>query len=188
MGSVRRVVWLSHDAPSFFFWFLQASGGGVLHRSIGIEPPRLHCGRSRGYGSIIVPNTCRRLHRGSPALSCSESHRSPSGRGALSKAAQGFQPGSVEYCLMLVFSFQGSLGIKALKTNLPRLLRRKSSHYIRRWVVLVLDIFIFPLTFQWTFFRPVCQVSHRIYFFCCRQRAARAEALSSHARGHFLRN
>ena len=68
MGSVRRVVWLSHDAPSFFFVFLQASGGGVLHRSIGIEPPRLPCGRAANYGSIIVPNTCHRLRLEQPGF------------------------------------------------------------------------------------------------------------------------
>ena len=46
----------------------RASDGGVLHRSIGIEPPRLHCGRAANYGSIIVPNTCRRLHREQPGF------------------------------------------------------------------------------------------------------------------------
>ena len=46
----------------------EASDGGVLHRSIGIEPPRLHCGRAANYGGIIVPNTCRRLHREQPGF------------------------------------------------------------------------------------------------------------------------
>ena len=46
----------------------RASDGGVLHRSIGIEPPRLPCGRAANYGSIIVPNTCRRLRREQPGF------------------------------------------------------------------------------------------------------------------------
>lgn len=33
----------------------RASDGGVLHRSIGIEPPRLPYGRAASYGSIIIP-------------------------------------------------------------------------------------------------------------------------------------
>lgn len=41
----------------------RASDGGVLHRSIGIEPPRLHCGRAANYGSIIIPGFCHRRLR-----------------------------------------------------------------------------------------------------------------------------
>jgi len=38
----------------------KSPGGGLLGRSIGIEPPRLLHGRAANYGSIISPVCCHR--------------------------------------------------------------------------------------------------------------------------------
>ena len=91
----------------------------MLHRSIGIEPPRLHCGRAANYGSIIVPNTCRRLRREQPgfyrvsciARSFLRSWRThESGSGVLAHSV-----GNVHDAGM--FGFQGSLSGKALENK-----------------------------------------------------------------------
>ena len=98
-GYVRSLFVL--DAPRAG----RASGGGVLHRSIGIEPPRLPCGRAANYGSIIVPNTCRRLHREQPGfyrVSCIARSFLRSWR--THESGSGVQPIALGMCLMPGYS------------------------------------------------------------------------------------
>ena len=47
----------------------KSPGGGLLGRSIGIEPPRLLHGRAASYGSIINPVCCHRLNGSNPPFS-----------------------------------------------------------------------------------------------------------------------
>ncbi|MCD8125028.1 MAG: hypothetical protein LUE23_08340, partial [Lachnospiraceae bacterium] len=44
------------------------SGGSLLGCSIGISPPRLHCGRAANYGSIMIAVLRRRPAGCSPAF------------------------------------------------------------------------------------------------------------------------
>ena len=131
----------------------RASDGGVLHRSIGIEPPRLPCGRAANYGSIIVPNTCHRLHQEQPgfyrvsciARSFLRSWRThESGSGVLAHSV-GKVPDA------WIFSFQGSLSRKALRKLNLRIPCGE----------------ICPLTFQWTFFCPLSGITQNIFLLFC---------------------
>ena len=125
----------------------------MLHRSIGIEPPRLHCGRAANYGSIIVPNTCHRLHREQPgfyrvsfiARSFLRSWRThESGSGILAHSV-----GNVPDAW--IFSFQGSLSLAALRKLNLRIPCGE----------------ICPLTFQWTFFCPLSGITQNIFLLFC---------------------
>ena len=163
----------------------------MLHRSIGIEPPRLHCGRAANYGSIIVPNTCRRLHREQPGfyrVSCIARSFLRSWR--THESGSGFLAHSVgnvpDACM---FGFQGSLSGKALRKQIC-LASCGENPLTIRWVMLSdFGTFLFSLSPFNGHFSARCQVSHRIYFRCGRQRGGRAEALSSHlSMDIFLRN
>ena len=46
----------------------KSSSGGLLGRSIGIQPPRLLYGRAASYGSIINPARCHRPDGSSPSF------------------------------------------------------------------------------------------------------------------------
>ena len=50
------------------FCFGKSSGGRLLICSIGIPPPRLHCGRAANYGSIMIPCACHRRLREQPGF------------------------------------------------------------------------------------------------------------------------
>ena len=109
----------------------------MLHRSIGIEPPRLPCGRAANYGSIIVPNTCHRLRREQPgfyrvsciAHSILRSRRThESGSGVLAHSV-----GNVPDACM--FGFQGSLSGEALRKQICHISCGENPLTIR-WVML----------------------------------------------------
>ena len=152
----------------------------MLHRSIGIEPPRLHCGRAANYGSIIVPNTCRRLRREQPgfyrvsciARSFLRSWRThESGSGVLAHSV-----GNVPDAW--IFSFQGSLSRKAL--------RKQSTHYTLGNAFGFLNIFIFPLTFQWTFFLPLSGIAPNIFLLRKAEGRQGRSVVLSPFNGHFF--
>ena len=162
----------------------------MLHRSIGIEPPRLHCGRAANYGSIIVPNTCRRLRREQPGFYRVSCIARPSGVVAHSrKRLRGSAHSVGNVPDAWIFSFQGSLSGKALRKQIC-LASCGENPLTIRWVMLSdFWTFLFSLSPFNGHFSARCQVSHRIYFCCGRQRGGRAEALSSHlSMDIFLRN
>ena len=145
-GYVRSLFVL--DAPRAG----RASGGGVLHRSIGIEPPRLHCGRAANYGSIIVPNTCRRLHREQPGfyrVSCIARSDEVVAHSRKRLRGSAHSVGNVPDAW--IFSFQGSLSRKALRKLNLRIPCGE----------------ICPLTFQWTFFCPLSGITQNIFLLFC---------------------
>ena len=145
-GYVRSLFVL--DAPRAG----RASGGGVLHRSIGIEPPRLPCGRAANYGSIIVPNTCRRLHREQPGFYRVSCIARPSEVVAHSrKRLRGSAHSVGNVPDAWIFSFQGSLSRKALRKLNLRIPCGE----------------ICPLTFQWTFFCPLSGITQNIFLLFC---------------------
>lgn len=79
-----------------------------------------------------------------------------------------------------IFSFQGSLSGKALRKQIC-LASCGENPLTIRWVMLSdFWTFLFSLSPFNGHFSARCQVSHRIYFCCGRQRGGRAEALSSH--------
>ena len=153
----------------------------MLHRSIGIEPPRLHCGRAANYGSIIVPNTCRRLHREQPSFYRVSCIARPSEVVAHSrKRLRGSAHSVGNVPDAWIFSFQGSLSGKALRKQIC-LASCGENPLTIRWVMLSdFWTFLFSLSPFNGHFSACCQVSPRIYFCCGRQRGGRAEALSSH--------
>ena len=124
----------------------------MLHRSIGIEPPRLHCGRAANYGSIIVPNTCRRLRREQPGFYRVSCIARPSGVVAHSrKRLRGSAHSVGNVPDAWIFSFQGSLSRKALRKLNLRIPCGE----------------ICPLTFQWTFFCPLSGITQNIFLLFC---------------------
>ena len=144
----------------------------MLHRSIGIEPPRLPCGRAANYGSIIVPNTCRRLHREQPgfyrvsciARSFLRSWRThESGSGVLAHSV-----GNVPDAW--IFSFQGSLSLAALRKLNLRIPCGE----------------ICPLTFQWTFFRPLSGIAPNIFLLRKAEGRQGRSVVLSPFNGHFF--
>ena len=88
-----------------------------------------------------------------------------------------------------MFGFQGSLSGKALRKQIC-LASCGENPLTIRWVMLSdFWTFLFSLSPFNGHFSARCQVSHRIYFCCGRQRGGRAEALSSHlSMDIFLRN
>ena len=129
----------------------------MLHRSIGIEPPRLHCGRAANYGSIIVPNTCRRLRREQPgfyrvsciARSFLRSWRThESGSGVLAHSV-----GNVHDAGM--FGFQGSLSGKALRKQICLASCRENPLTIRWVCSRIFGHFYFPSHLSMDIFPPV---------------------------------
>ena len=88
-----------------------------------------------------------------------------------------------------MFGFQGSLSGKALRKQIC-LASCGENPLTIRWVMLSdFWTFLFSLSPLNGHFSARCQVSHRIYFCCGRQRGGRAEALSSHlSMDIFLRN
>ena len=143
----------------------------MLHRSIGIEPPRLHCGRAANYGSIIVPNTCRRLRREQPGFYRVSCIARPSGVVAHSrKRLRGSAHSVGNVPDAWIFSFQGSLSRKALRKQIC-LASCGENPLTRRWVMLSdFWTFLFSLSPFNGHFSARCQVSHRIYFYCGSER------------------
>ena len=154
----------------------------MLHRSIGIEPPRLHCGRAANYGSIIVPNTCRRLRREQPgfyrvsciARSFLRSWRThESGSGVLAHSV-----GNVHDAGM--FGFQGSLSGKTLRKQICRISCGENPLTIRWVCSRIFGHFYFPSHLSMDIFPPVVRYRTEYIFACGWQRGGRAEALFTH--------
>ena len=164
-GYVRSLFVL--DAPRAG----RASDGGVLHRSIGIEPPRLPCGRAANYGSIIVPNTCHRLHREQPGfyrVSCIARSDEVVAHSRKRLRGSAHSVGNVPDAW--IFSFQGSLSGKALRKQIC-LASCGENPLTIRWVMLSdFWTFLFSLSPFNGHFSARCQVSHQIYFCCGSER------------------
>ena len=144
----------------------------MLHRSIGIEPPRLPCGRAANYGSIIVPNTCRRLHREQPGFYRVSCIARPSGVVAHSRKrlrGSAYSVGNVPDACM--FGFQGSLSGKALRKQICRVSCGENPLTIR-WVCFrILGHFYFPSHLSMDIFPPVVRYRTE-YIFAAEGRGA----------------
>ena len=161
----------------------------MLHRSIGIEPPAFIVAGPRITEVSLSPTPVVASAGSSPAFIVSCIAR-PSGVVAHSRKrlrGSAHSVGNVPDACM--FGFQGSLSGKALRKQICLAsCGENPPHYTLGNAFGFLDIFIFLSPFN-GHFSARCQVSHRIYFCCGRQRGGRAEALSSHlSMDIFLRN
>ena len=162
----------------------------MLHRSIGIEPPRLHCGRAANYGSIIVPNTCRRLHREQPGFYRVSCIARPSGVVAHSRKrlrGSAHSVGNVPDACM--FGFQGSLSGKALRKQIC-LASCGENPLTIRWVMLS-DFWTFlfslsPFNGHWTFFRPLSGIAPNIFLLRKAEGRQGRSVVLSPFNGHFF--